>query len=180
MLCPSASWLIFLLLSPLAERSKAPVADPAEIKRRNQEALAKRKAELAKKKEEEKTRPLPDGWRRVESRSRPGEFVYENINTEERQGWFPDAPAKEEGALSGLASIRAAKRKPIFSHLCTCHPISAFPVAQAHTHTPFLPFLTAASPQLVSQNISQDKKEELKRKNLEALKKRKAEQAAQR
>jgi hypothetical protein len=32
----------------------------------------------------------------------------------------------------------------------------------------------------VSQNISQDKKEELKRKNLEALKKRKAEQAAQR
>ena len=80
-----------------AGRAKAPKADPEEIKRRNQEALAKRKAALAASKSDEATRPLPEGWRRVESRSRPGEFVYENIHTEERQAWFPDAPAKEEG-----------------------------------------------------------------------------------
>ena len=35
------------------------------------------------------------GWRKVESRSRPGEFVYENIYTEERQAWFPDTPAEK-------------------------------------------------------------------------------------
>jgi len=115
------------------KRSKAPPADPEEIKRRNKEALAKRKAELAKKKEEEKTRPLPEGWRRVESRSRPGEFVYENINTEERQGWFPEEAAKEE-----------------------------------------------AAPQLVAASTDKDKKEELKRKNLEALKKRKEQLEQQR
>ena len=40
---------------------------------------------------------LPAGWKKVESRSRPGEFVYENIHTEERQGWFPDTEAKEVG-----------------------------------------------------------------------------------
>jgi hypothetical protein len=42
-------------------------------------------------------RPLPPGWRKVESRSRPGEFVYENIHTEERQAWFPETAAPEEG-----------------------------------------------------------------------------------
>ncbi len=68
--------------------------DPEEIKRRNQAALEKRKAEKAKQAE----RPLPEGWRKVESRSRPGEFVYENIHTEERQAWFPETAAAEEGA----------------------------------------------------------------------------------
>lgn len=52
---------------------------------------------LAKMKEEENSKPLPEGWRRVESRSRPGEFVYENIHTEERIAWFPTEAAKEEG-----------------------------------------------------------------------------------
>lgn len=43
---------------------------------------------------------MPEGWRRVESRSRPGEFVYENIHTEERQSWFPEIAAAEEGEWS--------------------------------------------------------------------------------
>ena len=38
---------------------------------------------------------LLQGWRKVESRSRPGEFVYENLYTEERQAWFPDTPAEK-------------------------------------------------------------------------------------
>ena len=50
------------------------------------------------------TLPLPEGWRKVESRSRPGEFVYENVHTEERQAWFPTDAAKEEGMLSVIAS----------------------------------------------------------------------------
>ena len=36
---------------------------------------------------------LPEGWKRTESRSRPGTMVYENTITGERQAWFPDAPA---------------------------------------------------------------------------------------
>ena len=38
---------------------------------------------------------LPDGWNKVESRSRPGEFVFENKHTGERQAWEPtEAAAK--------------------------------------------------------------------------------------
>lgn len=81
----------------LAEaRGRAPNADPNEIKARNQNALAARKARLANMKEAENTRPLPEGWSRVESHSRPGEFVYENVHTEERQAWFPEEAAEEE------------------------------------------------------------------------------------
>jgi hypothetical protein len=36
---------------------------------------------------------LPAGWRKVESRTYPGEFVYENIHTLERQAWLPTEPA---------------------------------------------------------------------------------------
>jgi len=67
----------------------------AELKKKNAEALAKRKAALAAKKSEDESKPLPEGWKRVESRSRPGEFVYENTYTEERQAWFPDGPAEK-------------------------------------------------------------------------------------
>ena len=38
-------------------------------------------------------KPLPEGWRKVESRSYPGEFVYENVHTLERQAWVPTEPA---------------------------------------------------------------------------------------
>eukprot|EP00729_Bicosta_minor_P002571 gene2571-2804_t len=47
---------------------------------------------VAKKKAEGFKAP-PEGWKRVESRSRPGEFVYENVNTEARQAWFPTEAA---------------------------------------------------------------------------------------
>lgn len=74
------------------------------------EALAKRKAALSRLKEEEASRPLPEGWRRVASNSRPGEFVYENIHTEERIAWFPTETAREEGIgrLTTWLSLRSA------------------------------------------------------------------------
>ena len=37
--------------------------------------------------------PVPDGWRVVESSSRPGEVSYENVWTEERIVWRPTRPA---------------------------------------------------------------------------------------
>lgn len=77
-------------------RSAAPAANKADIIARNKAALAARKEAIAKAKAAENAKELPAGWRRVESRSRPGEFVYENIHTEERQSWFPEAPATEE------------------------------------------------------------------------------------
>ena len=75
-------------------------ATPEEIakeamKDKNKAALAKRKAALAAKKSEDDGKALPAGWIRVESRSRPGEFVYENTYTDERQAWFPDGPASK-------------------------------------------------------------------------------------
>jgi hypothetical protein len=93
------------------KRSSAPAANPADIKARNQAALAKRKAALAKMKEDEKTKPLPEGWRRVESRSRPGEFVYENMHTEERIAWFPTEAAKEEAGPALVAQNEDAAKK---------------------------------------------------------------------
>jgi len=98
----------------LAEaRAAAPkLTDPEEIKKRNQAALEKRKASLAKQAE----KPLPEGWRKVESRSRPGEFVYENIHTEERQAWFPTEAASEEAkpqlvAQNADASLKASLKE---------------------------------------------------------------------
>lgn len=78
-------------------RAAAPsAADQAALKERNRKALEARKAKIAADKVNEAQRALPEGWRRVESRSRPGEFVYENIHTEERQSWFPEIAAAEE------------------------------------------------------------------------------------
>lgn len=77
-------------------RAAAPVANKADIIARNKAALAARKEAIAQAKAAENSKELPAGWRRVESRSRPGEFVYENIHTEERQSWFPESAAQEE------------------------------------------------------------------------------------
>jgi len=94
------------------KRAAAPsTADAAAIKERNMKALAARKAKIAAEKASEASRPLPDGWRRVESRSRPGEFVYENIHTEERQAWFPEAVAKEEVSAALVAQSEADAAK---------------------------------------------------------------------
>ena len=75
-----------------AGASEADITKEA-MKAKNKAALEKRKAAMAAKKAEDDGKALPAGWIRVESRSRPGEFVYENTNTDERQAWFPDAPA---------------------------------------------------------------------------------------
>jgi hypothetical protein len=84
-----------------AARGAAPeVDDKAAMIARNKAAMAKRKAAQAAAKAAEAAQELPTGWTRVESRSRPGEFVYENIHTEERQAWFPDKPAVEESVPS--------------------------------------------------------------------------------
>ena len=48
---------------------------------------------------------LTRSWKRVESRSRPGEFVYENIYTEERQAWLPTEPAINPGRAIFISSI---------------------------------------------------------------------------
>ena len=65
----------------------------------NQAALAKRKAHLAALKAQEARIPLPAGWTRVDSQSRPGDIVYENMHTGERQAWFPDLPAPEASVM---------------------------------------------------------------------------------
>jgi hypothetical protein len=71
---------IFFLLYSLQEKNKA--------------ALDKRKSALGQK-SADADKPLPEGWTRVESRSRPGEYVYENKYTEERQAWFPETTAEK-------------------------------------------------------------------------------------
>eukprot|EP00039_Didymoeca_costata_P001625 m.53893 g.53893 ORF g.53893 m.53893 type:complete len:380 (+) comp10886_c0_seq1:132-1271(+) len=87
------------------------IDDKAALQARNKAALEKRKAALAAKKAAEASAELPEGWRRVESRSRPGEFVYENIHTEERQAWFPEGPAVEEAAPPPVAASEDADTK---------------------------------------------------------------------
>merc|ERR1719183_3278916 len=98
-----------------AARTAAPVADDkAALIARNKAALEKRKADAAAKKAAEAKAALPEGWKRVESRSRPGEFVYENIHTEERQAWFPTEAAVEESApvvSAGDPDKEALKKK---------------------------------------------------------------------
>ncbi len=56
--------------------SKRGRAATEELKQRNRAKLE----ELKKAREA----MLPEGWRKVESRSRPGEFVYENVYTVRR------------------------------------------------------------------------------------------------
>ncbi len=61
---------------------------------KNKKALEARRAAANAQKAAETSLPLPEGWIRTESRSRPGETVYENTVTGERQAWFPTEPAK--------------------------------------------------------------------------------------
>jgi hypothetical protein len=68
-----------------------------DLMKKNKEALAARKKAIKEVKKDSKDadakRKLPSGWKRVESRSRPGEYVYENTLTDERQAWFPEEAA---------------------------------------------------------------------------------------
>jgi hypothetical protein len=94
-----------------SSRGAAPAADKEAIKARNQAALAARKEKIAAQKAAEAQMALPEGWRRVPSNSRKGEFVYENIHTEERQAWFPDAPAVEELSAAPVAMSAEEEKK---------------------------------------------------------------------
>lgn len=42
---------------------------------------------------------LPDGWKKVPSQSRPGQFSYLNVNTGERVAEKPTRPASQGGPL---------------------------------------------------------------------------------
>jgi hypothetical protein len=90
----------------------APVAEGAlsdEAKERNRRALEARKAK--------QDGFLPEGWRRVESRSRPGEYVYENVYTEERVAWYPVMPARKEAMPEqGLEKSSKEKAKALYDY----------------------------------------------------------------
>lgn len=100
---PSHAAVIFTLTRSLAllnlraavkGRSKAAATD--ELKDKNRQALEKLREKRAER--------LPEGWRMVESRSRPGQYVYENIHTEERQAWFPTESAVKIGTTPNSSS----------------------------------------------------------------------------
>lgn len=57
---------------------------------------------------------LPEGWKHVESRSVPGEMVYENVHTSERQAWKPDdaAPTTESNLSAILDPDKVTKPFP--------------------------------------------------------------------
>lgn len=94
------------------DKGTAPAAaSKADIIARNKAALEKRRASAAKAKEDEAAAVLPEGWRRVESNSRPGEFVYENVNTEERQAWFPTEAAAEEVSAAAVSMTEDEKAR---------------------------------------------------------------------
>ncbi|EGD76215.1 hypothetical protein PTSG_00918 [Salpingoeca rosetta] len=114
---------------PAPAPSQAPGGLSEEAKERNRRALAARKAK--------NQGMLPDGWRRVESRSRPGEYVYENVYTEERIAWYPIMPAKhteDEG-------WRARKMGVGPGFVWTCVQCTCF---QAITHSSSSPDSNAA------------------------------------
>ena len=76
------------------------MASTSELKGRNRKKLD----EFRRAREKE----LPEGWKRVESRSRPGTYVYENIYTEERQAWLPTEPAVNVGRMSACVPSNCA------------------------------------------------------------------------
>ncbi len=55
-----------------AAAANADDAKKKELQEKNKKALEARKAALAAKQTDDSSKPLPEGWRRVESRSRPG------------------------------------------------------------------------------------------------------------
>ncbi len=87
--------------APLPQISNTPADDPKKVLHMfdeidGQEAL--RQKNLAALASRQKAMDhLPEGWRKVPSNSRPGQFVFENIYTEERIGWVPTEPAKKKG-----------------------------------------------------------------------------------
>jgi hypothetical protein len=93
-----------------------------ELKEKNRQALLERKKKL--------DAALPEGWRRVESRSRPGEYVYENIHTEERQAWLPTEPALKPGTCRVRVYTSVCARVPTRSRF-----MESFRSDESHTLT---------------------------------------------
>jgi hypothetical protein len=88
----------------------------------------------------EASKVLPEGWRRVESRSKPGEYVYENIHTEERQAWFPDAPAQEVLSAPPVSEEDARKealKAKNAAALAARKYVCALPVLRPPTPNPY-------------------------------------------
>ena len=48
------------------------------------------------------TAPLPDGWRQARSKTRPGEFSYENVYTKERQAHRPTQAVYATGGARNI------------------------------------------------------------------------------
>ena len=59
------------------------------------------------------TAPLPDGWRQARSKTRPGEFSYENVYTKERQAHRPTQAVYAAGGARNIdkpsAVVKTAK-----------------------------------------------------------------------
>ena len=54
---------------------------------------------------------LPEGWRKVPSRSRPGEFSYENIATGVRVAYVPSLPPVSESSSRGATNPNANQKQ---------------------------------------------------------------------
>lgn len=88
-----------------AAGSRAKADDVEKLKAKNKAALAALRAKRAD--------ALPEGWKTVQSRSRPGEVVYENVYTEERQAWYPTEAARKPAELAENQEVSASAKKGI-------------------------------------------------------------------
>jgi len=81
--------------------------------------------------------PLPEGWRMVPSRSNPGEFVYENINTLERQAWRPTEPAAlSVGQLKAAVAANDMERQLAQRRLSEIHAMQHLAVTTSSALSP--------------------------------------------
>lgn len=102
----------------IAAPSSTGDAKQEALKEKNRKAL---EAFKAASKAKQATGVLPDGWKKVASQSRPGEFVYENIYTEERVAWFPvdSAPKQALPEQAPVPSGKAVKAKVLYEYNAT-------------------------------------------------------------
>ena len=64
------------------------------------------------------TAPLPDGWRQARSKTRPGEFSYENVYTKERQAHRPTQAVYAAGGARNIdASSAVVKTGKVLQNL---------------------------------------------------------------
>eukprot|EP00051_Salpingoeca_urceolata_P000908 m.37135 g.37135 ORF g.37135 m.37135 type:complete len:269 (-) comp11077_c0_seq1:90-896(-) len=92
-----------------AAQKRGKTADVASLKEKNRAALEKLRKNRAAL--------LPEGWKMVESRSRPGDYVYENVFTEERQAWMPTEPAIDPAKVKKAAGTEKKKKSGVPDHI---------------------------------------------------------------